>query len=108
VGFLAGYLLIGRCEYSSPVQAGRLLEGTLGPSSKLWWERVVQANRANPEGLRVYVTPLPFERKGNDHRLAQLLKHFGVDPSSTPNAPPRATVVDIGLPTAAVSYARQG
>jgi FkbM family methyltransferase len=79
-----------------------------GPSVS-WWEPVVQSNQAKPIGFRVYETPVPFEQKANDLRLLQLLNYLSLeDPSIDPIASPGATVIDIGLPTESMTYAKAG
>jgi hypothetical protein len=75
-----------------------------------WWEPVVQANRAKPEGLRVYASPVTLagERYENDLRLLQLLKLLGAGPSTKPGAPRPGVIVDIGLPKESVTFAKSG
>jgi hypothetical protein len=74
------------------------------PPSVPWWEPVVQANRAKPEGLRVYELPVALAGVAdqNDVRLEHLLKLVGAGPSTN------RTVIDIGLPTESITFATSG
>jgi hypothetical protein len=68
----------------------------------MWWEPIVRANRARPDGLRVYESPLAFERGGNTFPLLQILQHLGVEPAAG------ATIVDVGLPAESITFAAAG
>jgi hypothetical protein len=74
------------------------------PPSVPWWQPVVQANRAKPEGLRVYESPIALAGVAdqNDVRLEQLLKLLGANPSTN------CTVIDIGLPMESITFATSG
>jgi hypothetical protein len=76
-------------------------------ASPAWWEPVVDANRAKPGGLRVYESPVAFDRGANGFRLLQLLRLLGADPSAHPDASP-GTIVAIGLPAESAFFAEAG